>query len=43
MSAPLMSGKKAKAKLSIICMIPNAVPVIFFLTTKGIDGRIQFP
>lgn len=36
-----MIGKKARAILSIICMIPKAVPMIFFLTTKGIDGTIQ--
>lgn len=43
MRDPLIRGKAAKAMLSIICIIPKAVPVIFFFTTSGIDGRIQFP
>jgi hypothetical protein len=39
----LINGKAARAMLYIICMIPKAVPVIFFFTTSGIEGTMQFP
>lgn len=38
---PEITGKNAKAILYIICIIPNAVPVTFLFTTKGIAGKTQ--
>jgi hypothetical protein len=40
---PVISGKNARVTLSIINSNPNAVPVNFFLTTKGMVGSRQFP
>ena len=41
--APLMRGKNDNERLYIVCISPKAVPVIFFSTTKGMAGIIQFP
>ena len=41
--APLMRGKNDNERLYIVCIKPNAVPVIFFSTTKGMAGIMQFP
>ena len=41
MMAPFINGKKASPILLKTCIIPKAVPSIFFLTTSGIVGKTQ--